>query len=68
MDETEIVDRWVNFLKPLLQRDIDVLLKLYLSDFNRKYNNDNCVEEYDLTQTFYDMMNYYYGCKFEIED
>ena len=38
MDETEIVDRWVNFLKPLLQRDIDVLLKLYLSDFNRKYN------------------------------
>ena len=66
MDETEIVDRWVNFLKPLLQRDIDVLLKLYLSDFNRKYNHNNKVDEYDLTQTYYDVINYYY--KFETED
>ena len=25
MDETMIVDEWVNYVKPLLQRDIDVL-------------------------------------------
>ena len=67
MDETMIVDEWVNYVKPLLQRDIDVLLKLYLSDFNRKYNSDNKVDEYDLTQTYYDLISYYYGCSYEIE-
>ena len=67
MDETMIVDEWVNYVKPLLQRDIDILLKLYLSDFNRKYNSDNKVDEYDLTQTYYDLINYYYGCSYEIE-
>jgi len=67
MDETIIVDKWVNYLKPLLQRDIDVLLKLYLSDFNRKYNPNNKVDDYDLTQTYYDLINYYYGCSYEIE-
>ena len=68
MDETMIVDKWVNYLKPLLQRDIDVLLKFYLSDFNGKFNPNNKVDEFDLKQTYYDMLNYYYGCKFEIED